>query len=150
MVARGQGQLINIASIAGKAPIPSVVTYSASKHFVVGLTEGVREELKGTGVDISYVMPAPVNTEMTTGIKAARFVRYIEPEEVAEAVLETIRTRAVDVFVPRYWRQISASGVLMPRGGRDLLSRAMKADIGLQTDPEVRRQYEQRAARCGD
>ena len=149
MVARGQGQLINIASVAGKAPIPSVVTYSASKHFVVGLTEGVREEIKGTGVDISYVMPAPVNTEMTTGLQPARFVRYIEPDEVAAAVLETVRTRAVDVYVPGYWRQISLSGVLMPRRGRDALNKAMKGDIGLETDPASRREYEERAARSG-
>jgi NADP-dependent 3-hydroxy acid dehydrogenase YdfG len=146
-VERGRGHLINIASIAGKAPIPSVVTYSASKHFVIGVTEGAREELKGTGVDISYVMPAPVNTEMTTGLKNARFVRYIEPEEVAAAIVRTVRTRAVDVFVPRSWRGLAASAVLVPRAGRDFLNTAMKADVGLQTDPASRREYEQRAAR---
>jgi NAD(P)-dependent dehydrogenase (short-subunit alcohol dehydrogenase family) len=147
MVARGRGHVINIASIAGRAPITSVVTYSGSKHFVVGVSEGANEELKGTGVTVSYVMPAPVKTEMTAGIPTARFVRYIEPEEVAAAIVQTIRTRQVDVFVPRHWRALWLAGVLMPRAGRNALNRALKADIGLATDPASRRAYEERAAR---
>jgi short-subunit dehydrogenase len=145
-VARGRGHLINIASITGKVGTISVATYSGTKHFVVGVSETVHEELTGTGVDISYVCPGPVRTEMTTGIPNGRFVRFLEPQEVADAVLATVRRPRVDVYVPRSLRSAAASQYLVPRSGRELMSKAVKADVGLQTNQAARQAYEERAA----
>ena len=66
-VARGEGHLINIASAAGKAPYPGGAAYCGTKHFVVGVSETVRGELRGTGVDLSVVMPVVVDTELASG-----------------------------------------------------------------------------------
>ena len=71
-VARGEGHLINIASAAGKAPYPGGATYCGTKHFVVGVSETVRGELRGTGVDLSVVMPVVVDTELASGLGTAR------------------------------------------------------------------------------
>jgi short-subunit dehydrogenase len=145
-LSRGRGHLINIASITGKVGTISVATYSGTKHFVVGVSETVHEELRGTGVDISYVCPGPVRTEMTTGIPDGRFVRFLLPQEVADAVIATVRKPRVDVYVPRSLRSAAASQHLLPRRGRDLMSKAVKADAGLRTDQAARKAYEDRAA----
>ena len=65
--ARGGGHLVNVASSAGKVTPPGIATYTATKHAVVGLTEAVRAEHEGTGIDFSIVMPGVVKTEMIAG-----------------------------------------------------------------------------------
>src|SRR5215217_1861683 len=74
---RGTGHIVNIASLAGKAGYPNLATYAATKHAVVGLSEAVRFELKGTGVEVSCVMPGIVNTELSSGMQEARGVKNL-------------------------------------------------------------------------
>ena len=83
MTPRHGGHIVNIASQAGKAGIPGIATYSATKHAVVGLSEAVRAELRGSGVEVACVMPTVVNTELTSGI-GQRWVKPVEAEDVAE------------------------------------------------------------------
>src|SRR5438105_3118833 len=49
---RGRGHIVQLASIAGKGGFPGGATYCATKHAVVGLTEGLRAELRGTGIEM--------------------------------------------------------------------------------------------------
>ena len=63
MVARGQGRILVTSSIAAKAPGPFHTTYAASKAFVHFFAEGIRVELKGTGVTVTSLMPGPTDTE---------------------------------------------------------------------------------------
>ena len=69
---RRRGHIVNIASIAGKAGVPGAATYCATKHGVVGLSEAVRLELRGTGVEVSCVMPTIVHTELAAGVASTR------------------------------------------------------------------------------
>ncbi len=62
MVARGQGKVLVTSSIAAKAPGPFHTTYAASKAFVHSFAEGIRVELKGTGVTVTSLMPGPTDT----------------------------------------------------------------------------------------
>ena len=87
MVPRGTGHIVNIASLAGRGATPSLATYCATKHGVVGLSEAVRLELRGSGVDVSVVMPYFVRTELATGVADSRGVRHVSPEEVAAEVV---------------------------------------------------------------
>ena len=77
MVPRAKGHIVNIASQAGKAGFPGGATYCATKHAVVGLSEAARLELRDTGVEVSVVMPAVVNTEAR--IRLARGARGQDP-----------------------------------------------------------------------
>lgn len=101
MLARGYGHVVNVASGAGKTGYPGGATHCATKHAVVGLTEAVHMELRGTGVGLSLVMPAIVNTELTSGMRRARFPRSVEPEDVAAAIVAAVRTGRFDVYAPR-------------------------------------------------
>jgi short-subunit dehydrogenase len=60
---RGRGHIVNVASIGGKIASPGGATYSATKHAVVGLSESLRGELRGSGIAVSIVMPAIIATE---------------------------------------------------------------------------------------
>jgi NADP-dependent 3-hydroxy acid dehydrogenase YdfG len=148
LVARGDGHVVNIASAAGKAPYPGGATYCGTKHFVVGVSETVRGELRGTGVELSVVMPVVVDTELASGVATARGVAKIKPEHVAEAIVETLRRPRFDVYVPRRIGPMTAFGAILPRAVRELVMRAMRADRVLwQVDGDARRGYELRAAR---
>ena len=146
-VARRQGHLINIASAAGKGPYPGGATYCGTKHFVVGVSETVRGELRGTGVDLSVVMPVVVDTELASGVGTPRGIPRIKPEDVAEAIVETLRRPRFDVYVPRSIGPLTALSAITPRRVREFLMRAIGADRVLSVDPTARAGYELRAAR---
>ena len=143
---RGSGYIVNIASQAGKAGIPGIATYSATKHAVVGLSEAVRGELRGSGIEVLCVMPTLVNTELTSGV-GQKWVKPVEASDVADAIVEAMEVPRFDVFVPRANGALYRFLVLMPRGAREGLGRLMKVDKLMQeADHGARRAYEERAA----
>jgi NADP-dependent 3-hydroxy acid dehydrogenase YdfG len=149
LVARGRGHVVNIASAAGKAPYPGGATYCGTKHFVVGVSETVRGELRGSGVDLSVVMPVVVDTELATGVRTAWGVPRLAPEDVAQAIAATLRRPRFDVFVPRSLGPLTVAERLLPRSARELLHRAIRADRVLaDVDAGARRGYELRATRA--
>jgi NAD(P)-dependent dehydrogenase (short-subunit alcohol dehydrogenase family) len=143
---RGSGYIVNIASQAGKGGVPGIATYSGTKHAVVGLSEAVRTELRGTGIEVLCVMPTVVNTELTSGV-GQKWVKPVEASDVANEIVEAMEVPRFDVFVPR------ANGVLykvlgpLPRAWREALGRAMGVDkLMIEVDHGARRAYEERAA----
>jgi short-subunit dehydrogenase len=149
MLPRGRGHIVNISSQAGKYGSPGGATYSATKHAVVGLTEAVRGELRlmDSKIDLSYVMPFVVNTELGSGLGDARGLKSLQPSDVAEAIVEALETGRVEVWVPKSSKRTQALGVLLPRRLSEGMARAMKADQVLAgADANVRRGYELRAS----
>jgi NADP-dependent 3-hydroxy acid dehydrogenase YdfG len=149
MLPRGRGQIVNIASIAGRVGFAGGATYSGTKHFVVGVSEAVRAELRGSGIDITCVMPGVVRTELGAGLPQARFVGHIEPPMVAEAIVAALRSPRFEVYVPRRIGPLSKSGAAVPTVIRDAFGRLLALDRVLgQPDHAARRAYERRAARA--
>lgn len=64
MVERGHGRVLNVASVAGFQPVPSMAVYAASKAFVLSLSEAQSEELRGTGVTVTALCPGLTDTDM--------------------------------------------------------------------------------------
>ncbi len=62
MLARGNGRIVNISSIAGKAPIPHMLPYSVSKFAIVGYSQAIRTELLGKGIRVTTVCPGLMRT----------------------------------------------------------------------------------------
>ncbi len=143
---RGTGHIVNVASSAGKVGVPGIATYSATKHAVVGLTESMRLELRGTGVDLSLVMPVLVNTALTEGLSSTRGVKEVEPEDVASEVVEALELNRFDVYVPRSLQATLISGALLPRKVREAVARFMQVDKVMTGSTGDRRAYEERAA----
>ena len=59
----------------------------------------MRAELRDTGIEVSVVMPAVVNTELGSGLPDTRGVGKLEPEDVAEAIVEALKFPKFDVWV---------------------------------------------------
>lgn len=147
MVARRSGHVVNLASVAGKGGFPHAATYCGTKHAVIGISEAVRNEVRGSGVEITCILPALVNTELGSGVEAGRAVKKLEPGEVAEAIVGALRTPRFEVFVPASTGTISKVMALLPRRGREAISHWLKADqILVQRNDGQRAAYEQRAA----
>ncbi len=143
---RGSGHIVNIASQAGKGGIPGIATYSATKHAVVGLSEAVRWELRGSGIEVACVMPTLVNTELTSGV-GQRLIQPVEATDVAEAIVDALEVPRFDVWMPRANGALFRILGLLPRGAREAIGRAMKVDkLMTQVDHGARRDYEERAA----
>jgi NADP-dependent 3-hydroxy acid dehydrogenase YdfG len=145
---RGSGHIVNMASQAGKAGLPGGATYCATKHAVVGLSEAVRAELRGSGVEVSVVMPAVVDTELGKGLPDTRGLKKLAPEEVANAIVKALQFPKFDVWVPASSAAIDKLVHPLPRRAREAIARFMKVDQVLaEPDRAERAAYEERAAR---
>ena len=145
---RGRGHLVNIASIAGRVGTAGGATYSASKFAVVGLSEALHQELRGTGVAVSVVIPIGTNTELYSGVTQVRGFRTPEPEDVADAIVATLERPRLEVYVPPAIGLLVRTGALLPRRAADAVSRLLGGDKALTNPDRVKRAaYEARIMR---
>jgi NADP-dependent 3-hydroxy acid dehydrogenase YdfG len=145
MIARGRGLVVNIASLAGRVPLPGAATYGATKHAVLGLTSAVRTELVGSGVTVSAVLPTFARTELISGLEVK--LPTVDAEDVAAAVARLVNRRRPPavVTVPRWMTAVGVGYAMIPPRLRDRLAeRALRAERTV--DPAAREGYERRVA----
>lgn len=114
MLARGSGHIVNVASYLGEVPAAGLATYCASKHAVIGFSEALRDELAGTGVTVTTVLPSAVRTELVSGVKLGGVLPTVDPEDIAQAIVGTCRHRPAVVAVPAWMRSYEAAAALLP------------------------------------
>ncbi len=95
MLAQRRGHIINVASGAGRLGMARSAAYSASKFGVIGFTEAVGLEVRGSGVKVSVVEPGSVQTGFSEG--TAQLDWALRPDDVARVV------RAVLATGPNVW-----------------------------------------------
>lgn len=121
MLQRGDGHIVNIASMAGKLGTAKSSGYSATKHAVLGLTNALRSELAGTGIAVSAVNPGPIDTPFFdvadpqgTYVSNVKWL-MMPPEKVVRALIKVIEKRKAEVDLPG----LAAAGIklyqLFPR-----------------------------------
>jgi NAD(P)-dependent dehydrogenase (short-subunit alcohol dehydrogenase family) len=144
MVERGDGHVVNVASMMGKLHVPGAAVYGATKYAVVGLSAAVRDELAGTGVSVSAVLPGAVRTDLVAGVPLGR-VPTVDAEDVAVAIVGSCASRAAEIPVPGWMRLYEPAVALAPgpvvRGVRRLLGHDR---VLTKLDPEQRAAYEER------
>jgi hypothetical protein len=112
------------------------------------MSEAIRAELRDTGVDISVVMPVVVNTELGSGLPETRGFKAVEPEDVANEIVEALQTNRFEVFVPRSIGALFRVQALVPRRAMEAVARYLKGDQVLANpDHAARAAYEARMAR---
>lgn len=145
MTQRGHGHIINIASSAGKTPVPGGLTYCGTKAAVIALTETGRVEYSQTGVEFTCVMPSFTNTELIAGTSGLRLIPTAQPNDVASAIADTVANPVNDIFVPKIIGPILFSQPLMGRRLRDSINRRLGAyRTFLDFDSHARAQYQRR------
>jgi meso-butanediol dehydrogenase/(S,S)-butanediol dehydrogenase/diacetyl reductase len=89
LIARGEGRIVNIASVAGKMGRPGYSHYSASKHAVLGFTKSLAHETAQYNVTVNAVNPGIVGTHMWKNVLAPYFgkLRGSDPETAFESII---------------------------------------------------------------
>lgn len=102
MVDRGRGHIVNVTSAAGKVHSAGLATYVASKHAATGLARSAREELAGTGVSVTAVLPSAVRTQLVDGIpfNILERIGLVPPSWIAWTIVWTLRRRPAIVGGP--------------------------------------------------
>lgn len=127
MIQRGQGHVVNVASLAGHLAVPGLAVYCATKFAVVGLTDTLREEYRDSGVRFTSVCPAKVTTELASGTdEAGRGVPTASPQEVAQALEAALVDNLSTVTVPRYLASVPALQGVTP----NWLLRGLRRTLG--------------------
>ena len=106
MVPRGSGAILNVGSTAGFQPFPGQAGYAGTKAFVRTYTEGLRTELRGTGVTAATLNPGPVRTEFlqVAGMDEKTFADafpkflWMPSRDVAKAGIEALVHDSGDVI----------------------------------------------------
>ncbi len=95
MLVRNSGKILNLASIASKAPGPWHSVYHGTKAFVLSFTEAIREELKDTGITVTALLPGATDTDFfnKAGMNESKIVQEGElddPVKVAKDGFEAL------------------------------------------------------------
>ena len=126
MIGRGRGHLCYVTSIAGRTGVAGEAVYAAAKAGLDAFAESLRLELSGSGVGVSVIVPAVVETDFF----AARGRPYdrssprpVSPGRVARAVVDAVETGREEVFLPGWTRVAPAVRAVAPRPFRALSRR---------------------------
>jgi len=120
MLRQGFGHIVNTASSAGLWPSPTIVSYCAAKHAVVGLSTALRIEAAAAGVRVSVLCPGVVRTPiMEAGGKYGKVLqplptdfmrrnmermRPMPPERFAAAALRAVARNRAIIIIPSWWK----------------------------------------------
>lgn len=100
LISQGAGQLSFCASISGYSGLPHSQPYASSKAAVINMTESLRAEASGTGVDIKLINPGFVRTPLTD--KNDFDMPFImEPQEAAERIARGLQKQGFEIAFPR-------------------------------------------------
>lgn len=103
LIAAPEGHLVQMASAAAFIGIPYQAVYCASKWFVVGLSESIRQELRDQGhrhVHLTIVCPSLVDTGMFAGARPPRLVPLLPPDVVVDKVVTAVRRNRLYIREP--------------------------------------------------
>ena len=140
MKARGRGSLVFVSSLAGLTATPSTSLYNATKFGLRGFALSLHQELYGTGVGASVVLPGFVSEAgmfAETQVPAPRFFGTCTPDDVADAVLRAIKDNLGHVLVGNLPSRVGARlGGLAPLLGWRLQRWGLLGTVGEQMAAE--------------
>ena len=104
MLKKKSGHIVNVASVAASFGLPGIASYCASKHAMLGFSEGLKHELKGTGVGITVVSPIMVRTDFFDHPSFEKMPKYsptsLSSKTVAKAIIKAANSKRLVIIVP--------------------------------------------------
>ena len=100
MLAQGSGHIVAVTSVDGRKGLPPDGAYVASKSAATGFMDVLRQELRGTGVYASTILPGRVDTRMIETIDVPLASPKISSARVGRAILRAVRTRRRELVIP--------------------------------------------------
>ncbi len=97
MLARGEGHIINMVSVAGLMAVPLAVSYSASKFGVRAFTDALRREVTPLGIKVSGIYPGPASTEFGSHVGKNTTYNSISSKVNVHMTSKYVARRVVDV-----------------------------------------------------
>lgn len=118
----GGGAIINVASLAGRTPVPGAATYSGTKFGLRAFTFALGEELAGSGIKVAAVSPGPIDTGfIMSNIDAVADITFSQPlstaEEVAQVILDLCVNDKRERSMPPASGLLTTLSYLFPRLG---------------------------------
>jgi hypothetical protein len=92
MITRGEGMIVNVATIMAKVNLPIVGTYCATKAALLSLGQALRAYLSDKGVQVITVLPSTIDTDMSRGADVPKLTQ----DFVAVEILQAIRDETID------------------------------------------------------
>jgi hypothetical protein len=122
MIARREGHIINMISVAGLIAAPLIASYSASKHGARAFTDALRREVAPFGIKVSGIYPGPASTEFGRHIGsnvAYQSFRYklrirLSSEYVARRIVDVAKRPRRSLVIPWWFRIATTAEALFP------------------------------------
>jgi len=104
MLKKKSGHIVNVASVAASFGLPGIASYCASKFAMLGFSEGLKHELKDTGVGITVVSPIMVRTDFFDHPSFEKMPKYsptsLSSKTVAKTILRAANSPRLEIIVP--------------------------------------------------
>ncbi|MGC6416535.1 MAG: SDR family NAD(P)-dependent oxidoreductase [Bradymonadia bacterium] len=119
LLLKSHGHIINVASLAGRLPVPGSATYGATKFGLRAWSLALGDELRAAGVRVSCVSPGPVDTQFIMNhIDSVSDITFsqpvVKPERVASAIFHCYKQGGDEICVPQRTRYLTTVGYLFP------------------------------------
>lgn len=111
---RAVGSLVFVSSLSAQVTMPGLTPYSATKAAISQFAEGLRQELRGSGIGVTTAEVGPIHTDMYGEVQSyqpcadafnralrLKMLRMLQPEEIAAAVVKACRNDRDRVVLPR-------------------------------------------------
>ena len=110
MLKNKSGHIVNVASVAASFGLPGIASYCASKFAMLGFSEGLKHELKGTGVGVTVVSPIMVRTNFFEHPSFEKMPKFsptsLSSKTVAKTILKAANSPRLEIIVPSVVRGV--------------------------------------------
>ena len=110
MLEKRSGHIVNVASVAASLALPGIASYCASKFAMLGFSEGLKHELKDTGIGITVVSPIMVRTDFFDHPSFEKMPKYspmsLSSKTVSKAILRAANSPRLEIMVPSVARGV--------------------------------------------
>ena len=133
MLEKKSGHIVNVASVAASFGLPGIASYCASKFAMLGFSEGLKHELKNSGVGITVVSPIMVRTNFFEHPSFEKMPKFsptsLSSKTVAKTILKAANSPRLEIIVPSLVRSAVWIKTTFPYFINPILGRAFKKQL---------------------